>query len=345
MGLSDLVLPRLQEIRGLRGNSNGTAVRGFLTSLLEYLQAVTADLDAHKAATGDHPITTGATRIQFTPGAAPAHARGNLWYDDGEDTLAFQSQFASTKASLMHEQWMIVRNVSGGDIPNGTPVYIVSSDSGLPTIAKAKADALLTAEVAGLTTMDIANGSNGAITTFGVIHGMDTRGFNAGDPAFLSAVTAGALATEPTLVSIAHRLGIVMTVGENGNFFVQTRRRAKAYASINVAAPTFTTNLTASITVPAFAQERTIHANFRLDPTVQVAAWVSVEIETGIGTDEFVEIARREMPAINVGVSRGGLSMIVPGGYRYRFRRSGGAGTTELFGDGTATGYSYIDLV
>jgi len=144
----------------------------------------------------DQDLSTTATptfaAIQFPiSGSLPSHSEGILFYDYNEKTLSFYNAEAEITMNLGEEQWVRVRNSSGSTILDGQAVYILGAVSDNPTIALAKADDLDTSAVVGLATHDIENNTVGYVTVSGVVHGLVTNAFAAGDTVYLSATTAG----------------------------------------------------------------------------------------------------------------------------------------------------------
>lgn len=141
-----------------------------------------------------------------------SHATGKLIYDSAEDALTFYNSNTNIALQVGYEQWIKARNVTGSTIPAGSVVYITGANSSIPTIALAKADSILTSQVAGITTESIANNTNGHITANGVVHNLDTSLLSAGALLFLSPTTAGAMtATAPTSPNLRRQVASVLT--------------------------------------------------------------------------------------------------------------------------------------
>lgn len=157
--------------------------------------------------------------------SAPAHSAGTLFYDTDDDELSFYNAESAVKLNIGSEVWVKVRNNSGGDISDFTPVYQTGAVGNRATIAKAKADSINTSNVIGITTHSIENNSNGFITVLGTINGVDTDGspysesWSDGDEIFLSATTAGDLTNvAPTGNNIVVCLGSVLVATNSGSF-------------------------------------------------------------------------------------------------------------------------------
>ena len=122
-------------------------------------------------------------------------------------------------ANTVHE---FVRNVSGGILTAGTPVYLSGFHVGscLPTVDKADADDVAAMPAIGIITTDVANNATGDITVIGVEENLDTSAWAVGDDLFVS-TTAGVLTNvRPNSTAqvqiLAHVLRVHATMGVIG---------------------------------------------------------------------------------------------------------------------------------
>ena len=156
------------------------------------------DPDGNLDFSGTLANTTLAGYLDYTPIAAPAHFEGRVFYDSAEKALSYYNDATDVTINIGQESVIRVVNNSGGDIDDGVAVYISGATGGLPEIEKAIATAGDT-QVIGATTNDILDGQTGYVTTFGVIRGLDTSGFLAGDLLYLSDSVAGEITNVPPL--------------------------------------------------------------------------------------------------------------------------------------------------
>jgi hypothetical protein len=77
------------------------------------------------------------------------------------------------------------KNDSGDVLLNGTAVRISGGEGSNPLIDLADPDSIATVGAIGLTTEEIANNQFGYVTTSGVVRGVDTSAFSAGDTLWL----------------------------------------------------------------------------------------------------------------------------------------------------------------
>lgn len=161
-------------------------------------------------------------RVRFTAIAGPAHSSGQLFYDSGDEAMAFHNNEADITLQIGQEMWVRVRNESGSTITNGQVVYIDGLASGLPRIALARADVAATAEAVGLATHDIETASTGFVTAYGLVRDFDTSSFTLADRVYLSASVAGAITnTAPSDPNFVVPIGIITEVNvSTGDVFV-----------------------------------------------------------------------------------------------------------------------------
>ena len=155
-----------------------------------------------------------------TTGVTPSTTIGATYWDAAANTLATKLDASVT---LQHGQEMHIRcvNKSGADIADGSVVYIDTAQGNRPTIKLAKADALATCMVIGVATEVITNNQEGYVTSFGIVNGLDTRAYAAGDELHLSGTIAGALQASVPAAPYYHvMVATAMNSTVNGSIFV-----------------------------------------------------------------------------------------------------------------------------
>lgn len=204
------------------GTASTTTISPFLRTVMDDADAATvrgtigaADDTSvlHKSGT-----ETASGMKTFTPGitlggvASPTYAQGKAVYDTDNECMTFYNSDSNVSLQVGQESWIRVKNMTGSTIPNGAAVYISGSNSGVPLISLAKADAGTTTVCAGLTTEAIANNATGFVTTTGLVNGVDTSAFSVG-AIYLSSTTAGGLTqTAPSAPNYRYRIGFVTNV-------------------------------------------------------------------------------------------------------------------------------------
>lgn len=113
----------------------------------------------------------------------PTQAAGHVHWNPDEGTLDID-QTPTSSIQAGYELRINVRNNSGASIPNGRAVRVTGNVGNTPTIALDDGQGGIRA----VTTEDIANNANGAVTVFGLVRGLDTSMFAAGSTVYSSAV-------------------------------------------------------------------------------------------------------------------------------------------------------------
>jgi hypothetical protein len=141
---------------------------------------------------------------------SPTHAEGRVHYDTERNSLRVAGPSITSNVHVGQDEMIYVKNTSGDTIDRVKPVYLVSEDGGIPTIALANAATETTAYVAGLTADSIADGEFGFVQRAGIVFG-DTTGLTAGNRIHLGP-TAGLLQeTAPTYPYFTVDVGIVLS--------------------------------------------------------------------------------------------------------------------------------------
>lgn len=195
------------------------AIAGLVNSspaALDTLNELAAALgnDANFATTVTNALATKFDRsggiLAGLAGSGVAQAAGKVFFDTDFDTMSIDTSIAGVRLQVGQEQWIRVRNVSGSTIPNGAAVYISGANSGLPTVALARSDTLITAGAVAIATHAIANNTNGVVTAGGQVNGLDTSAYAVGTTLYLSETVAGGYQTTvPAPPSFRVQLGKV----------------------------------------------------------------------------------------------------------------------------------------
>lgn len=149
--------------------------------------------------------TTAIPALKFdTTSPDPINAAGTLYWNSAVGTLDVD---VATDGTLQvgQEQYIIGRNTTGATILNGRVVQI-SGGQGDQTLVSLSAGQGL---AVGVTTEDIANNSTGRITTFGIVHDLNTSAFNDGDRVYSSGT--GTLTTSPS----GSFVGVILNANAN----------------------------------------------------------------------------------------------------------------------------------
>jgi len=149
----------------------------------------------------------------------------DLTYDDANNELTIDSNHVEVACT----------NNTGASIPKGTVVYQTGVSGNNITIAPADADDAAKMPAIGLTTDTIADTAEGTIIILGVVNGLDTSAYAAGDTLYVS-TTAGALSTaKPTgETGLIQNFGRVLKVNaSSGAIAVMGAGRSNAVPNLN----------------------------------------------------------------------------------------------------------------
>lgn len=147
----------------------------------------------------------------------PAYREGRWFYDKVNKCFTFFNDEPGVSHQVGQENWLPVRDESGGTINDGDVVYISGASQGMPTIEKAKADSPITADrTIGVATHDIEDNTDGYVTTFGKVRGLDTSAFGAGEVLYIDASVAGGLTNvQPIYPNFIIKVGTCVTSDAN----------------------------------------------------------------------------------------------------------------------------------
>lgn len=158
-------------------------------------------------------------KTKYTPQATPlSHVEGQEYYDQVKQTKKIQGPFPGVEVSVGHGMHMHVENNSGAAIEKGMAIRQNGVLAGKVQIVKALADTFTNARMLGIVSEEIANGAEGAVTTFGEIDDLNTAALPVGVPLYLSDTVPGVYtSTAPDIIS---RIGGALTSDASGRLFV-----------------------------------------------------------------------------------------------------------------------------
>lgn len=158
--------------------------------------------------------------LDTTPNTITGGA-GSLSWNSGDLTADLVLNTDVT-LQLGQENLVLAYNNSGSTITNGSVVAVNGAQGQRPAVVLADADTeVLSAATLGVATQNIAAGAEGFVTTFGVIRGINTSGFTAGDPIYLSQTAGQFTATRPSAPAHTVFLGWVLKVNaSSGELFL-----------------------------------------------------------------------------------------------------------------------------
>jgi hypothetical protein len=179
---------------------------------------------------GEYQIRAGQVALDLTP-TAPQVVGGMYW--DVTNVCPSIPLNADVTLQVGQEVYVRARNNTGTTITNGKAVYINSAQGNNPTLALADADDVNTSQVIGVATEDISDNATGFVTVTGVVNGVNTSGYNAGDALYLDTINGG---LTKQLLSSPHNVvfvGYALNSTNNGRIFVRPSNPIAADTAMN----------------------------------------------------------------------------------------------------------------
>jgi hypothetical protein len=135
--------------------------------------------------------------LQLDISATPASSVGRMTWNDGFGTLSLGLKGGNIDLPVGQENVVLCKNSTAEIITKGSVVYINGAQGQRPRIALSSASSESTSsKTLGVVSENIGIGSEGFVTTFGVLKGIDTSSFTEGAALWLS-TTAGQLTQTP----------------------------------------------------------------------------------------------------------------------------------------------------
>lgn len=149
-----------------------------------------------------------------------------ITWNDAEGTYEFVMKGGNVTQQIGAEQLAYVKNNTGATLLNGRAVYPNGSTGANKLVAYAQANSESTStQTFGVLTEDIANGGHGWVTTFGMVHDIDTSALTEGAAVWLSPTVPGGLtSTKPVAPNHMVLIGFcVRSHAVNGSIFVKVQ--------------------------------------------------------------------------------------------------------------------------
>lgn len=156
-----------------------------------------------------------------TTPTTPPTTTGTMYWDSGNQTPSINLN-ADTTLQVGQESVALVYNGTGSTIANGSVVAVAGAQGQRPSVILADADSeAYSAQTLGIATQNIANGAEGFVCTFGLVRGINTSAFTAGQAIWLSQTAGQFTATRPSAPAHSVFLGWVIKVNaSSGELFI-----------------------------------------------------------------------------------------------------------------------------
>lgn len=218
--LDSAVLVAFESISNLSDSLAGYVDTAMLNDSLQVIKArdvpytgATADVNL-----GTHNILPNSVRLSTTPTGTLTNV-GQIYWDATNVTPSIPLN-ANVTLQMGQEMYIRARNNTGVQINDGQVVYVNDAQGNNPTIALANSDSVNTSTVVGVATENIADNATGFVTTFGVVNGFNTSGFNDGDALYLNTVSGQLSNTIPAPPHNVVKVAIALNSTVNGRIFV-----------------------------------------------------------------------------------------------------------------------------
>ena len=177
----------------------------------------------------DAKLQEGIQQIQYdTTPSTTITTPGQTQWNSQDITLDIK---LDSQVTLQVGQETLVRvvNKTGGNIVDGTPVYLSGAQGNRPKVGLARGNTHITGNSIGLATEHIADNQEGFVTVRGLVRDLNTTGspygetWADGDTLWVSKATAGYLTNaEPSVPHHSNRVGIVVRAhATQGQILVQ----------------------------------------------------------------------------------------------------------------------------
>lgn len=169
------------------------------------------------------------TYIKFDPNANHTANQGELTWNTAEGTLDLGLNHGGVILQIGQELHYRVTNLSGGNIPNGTLVAFVGTTGNSGKLLIDVYDGTQASKaILGVTTEPIINGTNGYVTSFGKVRGIQTNGANYGetwvDGDILYPSPTGLTKVLPQAPAAKQPIAVVVNAhNSNGELFVRVQ--------------------------------------------------------------------------------------------------------------------------
>lgn len=180
-----------QQFNQILSSINNSELRIALEHIFDLLFNNTGTIDLTELnAAGVAGVNSIQFNVTYTNGVNEGRLQWNI--DDG--TLEVGMPGGTVNLQIGQEHLVRCFNQTGVEISNGKVVYIIDAGDSKPRIALADADnvdLIPESVVFGLATEDIPHGSQGYITTQGLVRDINTQGITEGVPLWLSPTVPG----------------------------------------------------------------------------------------------------------------------------------------------------------
>jgi hypothetical protein len=194
----------------------GVPVGGFTSTILNKVSGTDYD-------TAWTDILANIRSVALNTAAGESTSVGKLFWDDASGTLAIGLKGGNVTLQVGQELNQLVKHADNTGLADGKVVYAVGSTGDNLTVRYALATSALTSDTTiGVMTESATGGNKGFMTTYGLVHDIDTSGLTEGAVVWVSPSVAGGMTTtRPSAPNHAVMVGIcIRKHAVNGHVFV-----------------------------------------------------------------------------------------------------------------------------
>jgi len=210
------------------GNSGITSLNGSYGPVyLDGISGIKISDNGYPSQTITVEYTSGNfNNIDFAPQNLDlSHKEGRVFYSADTKTLNAHLDIPDVTLNIGQEEYIRIVNKTNNTIPNGTPVYLSGSHGNRPQawIAMSSGDDSLyhLEHLIGVSTHNISNNEEGLITTNGIINGINTSSFSAGDILYVESSGGLTNILPNALTSYGKKIGYALNSANNGKILVK----------------------------------------------------------------------------------------------------------------------------
>lgn len=228
--MPDKKISQLNTAGTLTGNEelplvqSGSTFKVLLSSISNYIRSLTTLQKVTDAGnTTTNSINVDAVKFSLTPTNSPA--AGQIAYIGNTGALSYLMNNSSVMSSIGQTLHAYVHNADSVTITKGQPVYLFSASGNKASVKLANNSVDSTsAKTLGLASENITAGQTGFITCQGVLDGLNTGSYTAGDSLYLGATSGTLTNSKPYAPNHLVYIGMVERANNgNGQIYVRVQ--------------------------------------------------------------------------------------------------------------------------
>lgn len=228
--MADKKISQLNTAGTLTGNEelplvqSGSTFKVLLSSISNYIRSLTTLQKVTDAGnTTTNSINVDAVKFSLSPTNSPA--AGQIAYVGNTGALSYLMNNSSVLSSIGQTLHAYVHNADSVTITKGQPVYLFSASGNKASVKLANNSGDSTsAKTLGLASENITAGQTGFVTCQGVLDGLNTGSYTAGDSLYLGATSGTLTNSKPYAPNHLVYIGMVERANNgNGQIYVRVQ--------------------------------------------------------------------------------------------------------------------------